>query len=165
MEDRTLLGTPTRRPTLPFIIFFHLLTLGCGITEPKDLAGTHEIQSINGEPAPWFQVGWTEGEFFHRTYLTEVIGGHLVLDSDSSCRLAQRSQTSELVPNWAGAGFSSAWTRQNPTFSGEVSVCTFVISDGVLTLNHADGAVDTGSIAGSELTITRAGDVWVFRKE
>ena len=43
-------------------------------------------------------------------------------------------------------------------------LCTFVFNNGALTLNYTDGNVDTGSIVGSTLTITRGDNVYVYRK-
>ncbi len=41
---------------------------------------------------------------------------------------------------------------------------TFEFSNGAITLNYTDGVVDTGSIVGSTLTITRGDNVLDYRK-
>ncbi len=86
--------------------------------------------------------------------LIQVLTGEMVLGSDSSCSL-----------NLTGLVYTFVGTTPTGNYRLEPSACTFVLSSGGgLTLNYADGTVDTGSVGSSRLIMTRAGVVWVFRK-
>ena len=79
----------------------------------------------------------------------------MVLGPESSCDRSETSTTTVLFFNQVVDESTMTVTVQ----------CTFVFSNGDLTLNYTDGNVDTGSIAGSTLTLTRHSDyVFVYRK-
>ena len=126
----------------------------CGdSTGPESVAGTYTLRSVNGEPLPWVQGVSLREDGLEETL--EVTTGHTVLGSDSSCEFSS-SIVSTVVDVFGNLLSRSIMIETDP--------CTFVFGNGALTLNYTDGNVDTGSIAGSQLTITRGGDVWVFRK-
>ena len=88
------------------------------------------------------------------TEFSALTSGHVVLGPESSC---ERSLTFTITVTF----FNQVVDESSMTVT---TACTFLFSNGALTLNYIDGNVDTGSIAGSTLTITRGGSVWVFRK-
>jgi hypothetical protein len=77
------------------------------------------------------------------------------LDVDSSCSINLTIQTAE---------FDVFGQLGSPTTITESDACTFVLDGSGLTLTYATGDPDTGSVSGSQLTVFRSDDVFVFLK-
>ena len=140
-----------RRVFLAFLVF-GLGACGDDGTKPDSILGTYMSQSVNGE------------EFGHTSQslnadgtasITEITAEHIVLGPQSSCEVNITSTVSV---------FSGGVLLGETTMTETIKAGTFEFSNGAITLNYTGGGVDTGSIVGSTLTITRGGDVWVYRK-
>ena len=143
-----------RRAFLAFLVC-GLVACGDDGTGLENITGTYVLQTVNGEGPPFSEIFGT-GPEVGTTEFSQGTGGHIVLGPESSCEVGLTFETSVLDQFGRLAGAPSSTTVTDP--------CTFVFSNGVLTLNYADGKVETGSIAGSTLTLTRGGSVWVFQK-
>ena len=141
-----------RRVFLAFLVF-GLVACGDNGTDPDRILGTYTLQTINGEEFLGFSR--LSNNAFGGFDVIQVTAAHTVLGPQDSCEASWTETTSVFDANGFLLG-TSTMTLPNP--------CTFEFSDGALTLNYTDGRVETGSIVGSTLTITRNGDVWVFRK-
>ena len=125
-------------------VFLALLVLGlvaCGddVIGPEDIAGTYTLQSINGQSLPW---GPEAG--------VEITAGSITINQSMTC---SRSLTGTATDGGTVVTVTDT----------EVCTCTFV--NGVITFTwDSDGSTDSGSIVGSQLTITVDGDVLIFRK-
>ena len=140
-----------RRVFLAFLVF-GLVACGDDGIGPEDIVGTYTSQTVNGE----------EFGFSFRTFnpdgtqsITEVTGAQAVLGPQSSCDVGVTSKISVFDQ----FGFFLGETTTTST-----DPCTFEFSTPAITLNYPDGRVETGSIVGPTLTISRGNDVWVFRK-
>ena len=124
-----------------FLAFLVLGLVACGddVIGPEDIAGTYTLQSVNGQSLPWaLEAG------------VEVTAGGITLNQSMTC---SRSLTAMLTD-----GGTVATVTQT-----DVGTYTFVT--GAVTLTWAsDGSTDSGSIVGSQLTLTPDGDVLIFRK-
>ena len=124
-------------------VFLALLVLGlvaCGddVIGPEDIAGTYTLQSVNGQSLPWGEAG------------LEVTAGSITINQSMTC---SRSLTGTATDGGTVVTVTDT----------EVCTCTFV--NGVVTFTwDSDGSTDSGSIVGSQLTITVDGDVLIFRK-
>ena len=136
---------------LAFLVF-GLVACGDNGTEPDSILGTYTSQTVNGE-----EFGYTFQSFNPdgTQSITEVTAEHIVLGPQSSCEVNITSTVSFFF-----GGFFVADTTMTET----IRAGTFEFSNGAITLNYTDGVVDTGSIVGSTLTITRGDDVIVYRK-
>ena len=136
---------------LAFLVF-GLVACGDNGTEPDSILGTYTSQTVNGE-----EFGYTFQSFNPdgTQSITEVNGAQAVLGPDSGCDVGVTSKISVFDQ----FGFFLGETTTTST-----DPCTFEFSTPAITLNYPDGRVETGSIVGPTLTITRNGDVWVFRK-
>ena len=125
-------------------VFLALLVLGlvaCGddVIGPEDIAGTYTLQSINGQSLPW---GPEAG--------VEITAGSITINKSMTC---SRSLTGTATDGGTVVTVTDT----------EVCTCTFV--NGVITFTwDSDGSTDSGSIVGSQLTLTPDGDVLIFRK-
>ena len=139
-----------RRVFLAFLVF-GLVACGDDSTGLEDILGTYTLQTINEEELGFsFQTVNPDG-----TILITVINAAEAVFNPQSCAVITNATTTLIDPFGQVRGESSmAVTTQ----------CTFMFRSGALTLNYTDGTVDTGSIVGSTLTITRNGALWVFRK-
>ena len=143
-----------RRVFLAFLVF-GLVACGDDGTGPEDIAGTYTLQTVDGKPSPFF-VHINEDADGVREFF-DFNSGHMVLGPESSCELSETITHTVLV-------FHQVRERSSRTFT---TGCTFVFSNGALTLTYTTDertTSDTGSIAGSTLTITRNMVLWVFRK-
>jgi hypothetical protein len=124
-------------------VFLALLVLGlvaCGddVIGPEDIAGTYTLQSVNGQSLPWGEAG------------LEVTAGSITINQSMTC---SRSLTGTATDGGTVVTVTDT----------EVCTCTFV--NGVITFTwDSDGSTDSGSIVGSQLTVTVDGDVLIFRK-
>jgi len=141
-----------RRVFLAFLVF-GLVACGDDGIGPQDIAGTYTLQTVNGEPSPFFTLQSLNPDGFIE--LSALAAAHTVLGPQSSCTVSLTFETT-IFDSFRNLLVESSMTETNP--------CTFVFTNGALTLNYTDGKVETGSIVGSTLTITRNGALWVFRK-
>lgn len=145
MIHRVLLG----------LLLYSLVACGDDPTGPEDVAGAYTLQTVDGAGAPFTESISPRGED-GTINVIQTTAGHTVLGPQSVCELSLTVETETF--DELGAFLSeSSTTVTNP--------CTFVLSSGSLTLNYDDGSADTGSLAGSTLTLTRDGAVWVFEKQ
>jgi len=125
-------------------VFLALLVLGlvaCGddVIGPEDIAGTYTLQSINGQSLPW---GPETG--------VEITAGSITINQSMTC---SRSIT------------GTATNGGTVVTVTDTEVCTYTFVNGVITFTwDSDGSTDSGSIVGSQLTVTVDGDVLIFRK-
>ena len=140
-----------RRVLLAFLVF-GLVACGDDVVGPEDIAGTYTLQTVDGEPSPFF--GFQSLNQDGSINVTALTSGHVVLGPGSSC---ERSLT------FSTTVFSGPTLLDESTMT-VTTQCTFVFSNGDLTLNYTDGTVDMGSIAGSTLTLTDNSSLWVYRK-
>ena len=132
---------------------FGLVACGDGVVGPEDIVGTYTAQTVNGEEFGYTFLSFDPGT---RTQtITEVTAERIVLGPQSSCEV--NLTFTERV--FQGGDFVGERTRTQTGRTG-----TFEFSNGTITLNYTGGSAETGSIVGSTLTITRGGDIWIFRK-
>jgi hypothetical protein len=120
--------------------------VACGddVIGPEDIAGTYTLQSIDGHPLPWviLQVG--------NTYSMKVTAGSITINQNMTC---SRSITATLTDGGTVATVT------------DTDVGTYTFVNGAIMLTWAsDGSTDSGSIVGSQLTLTTDGDVLIFRE-
>ena len=115
---------------------------------PEEVAGTYALETINGDPLPW-NIGSGAGK------ILDITAGSAVLGSDSSCSVSFTIQTAE---------FDVFGELGSPTTMTESDSCTFVLDGGGLTLIYSTGDPDTGSVSGSQVTVLRDDNVFVFGK-
>ena len=137
-------------------VFLALLVFGfaaCGDspTEPQDVPGTYNLQTVNGSSLP-FSTFWDifSGESHY------IAAWSITLNQDMTC-------SERVERNWTN--FIGVQTRMLET---ETDVCTYTFDDGAITLTFPaltfPADVLTGSMSGSSLTITSRGDVFFFQK-
>ena len=133
-----------------FLASLLIALVGCGedILLPEEVAGTYVLQTINGDPLPW-NIGSTADK------ILDIMAGSAVLGLDSSCNVSVTIQTAQ---------FDIFGELQNPTTRTESDICSYVLDGGGLTLNYLVGDPDTGSVSGSEVTLLREENVYVFKK-
>ena len=129
-----------------FLAFLVLGLVACGddVMGPEDIAGTYTLQSIDGHTLPWviLQVG--------NTYSMKVMAESITIDQNMTC---SRSITATLTDGGT------------VTTVTDTDVCTYTFVNGAIMLTWAsDGSTDSGSIVGSQLTLTPDGDILIFRK-
>ena len=124
-----------------------LLVLGfaaCDGLGPEDVAGTYTLQSINGDPLPWiyYQVG---------DFGVGVTAGSMALNRDRTC-----SEGQTITETVAGVADYNVSTRE----------CTYTLNGDAITVRFPSdgGASVSGSIVGSQLTLTIGGRIFVFRR-
>ena len=126
---------------------FSLLLWSCGgegaPTTPTStstpITGTYTLQSVNGQSLPWaIEAG------------VEVTAGSVTLNQDMTC---SRSITATMTEGGTVATTTVA------------SQGIYTHTNGAVTLTWTDdGSTDSASIVSSQLTLTSAGDVLIFRK-
>jgi hypothetical protein len=129
-----------------FLAFLVLGLVACGddVMGPEDIAGTYTLQSIDGHTLPWviLQVG--------NTYSIKVTAGSITINQNMTC---SRSITATLTDGGT------------VTTVTDTDVGTYTFVNGAIMLTWAsDGSTDSGSIVGSQFTLTTDGDVLIFRK-
>ena len=124
-----------------FMLFLVLGLVACGddVIGPEDIAGTYTLQSVNGQSLPW---GLEAG--------VEVTAGSITITQNMTC---SRSLTATLTD---GGTVVSVTNADEGTY-------TFV-NGAIMFSWDSGGSTDSGSIGGSQLTITVDGDVLIFRK-
>ena len=127
---------------MPFLVLV-LVACGDGVIGPEDIAGTYTLQSVNGHTLPWvMQVGTTQS--------MELTEGSITINQNMTC-----SRSLKLTETDGGTV-----TTVTNTDGG-----TYTLVNGAITFTwDSDGSTDSGSIGGSQLTITVDGDVLIFRK-
>ena len=135
-----------------FLAFLVFGMVGCGgddVFSPESVSGTYTLQTFNGGalPAVRGEIG---------TSFTQVTAGSITLNDDEN--LSCSTSLSLLV------------TEGSTVTPGTAErVCTYMLtSEGSITLTDTANPLDptpaTGSIAGSSMTITEDGDVFVYQK-
>ena len=129
-----------------FLAFLVLGLVACGddVIGPEDIAGTYTLQSIDGQTLPWviLQVG--------NTYSMEIMAGSITINQTMTC---SRSLTATLTDGGTVVTIT------------ETDVCTYTFVNGAIMFTwDSDGSTDSGSIVGSQLTLTADGDVLILRK-
>jgi len=129
-----------------FLAFLVLGLVACGddIVGPEDIAGTYTLQSIDGQTLPWviLQVG--------NTYSMEIMAGSITINQTMTC---SRSLTATLTDGGTVVTIT------------ETDVCTYTFVNGAIMFTwDSDGSTESGSIVGSQLTLTADGDVLILRK-
>ena len=124
-----------------FLAFLVLGLVACGddVIGPEDIAGTYTLQSVNGQSLPWGPGSRGGGH-----------GGEQTLNQSMTC---SRILTAMLTDGGTVVTVT------------ETDVGTYTFVNGAVTLTWAsDGSTDSGSIVGSQLTLTPDGDILIFRK-
>ena len=120
-------------------LVFGLVACGDSPTEPEDVPGTYHLQTVNKRSLP-----------FSDALFNSITAWSITLNQDMTCSESVTRRTLTL--------FTSPETTKT-------DVCTYTFDDGAITLTFSgSGKILTGSMSGSSLTITDAGDVFVFRK-
>ncbi len=112
-------------------------------TEPEDVPGTYNLQTVNGRSLPFFTFFAISGFIFHH-----ITAWSITLNQDMTC--------SESVEE-------SQSTETSLSVETKTDVCTYTYDAGAITLTFPEDVL-TGSMSGSSLTIRRDQDVFVFRK-
>ena len=142
-----------RRVSLAFLLCSLVACGDPGIIPPEDIAGTYTVQTINGEEFRGYAFRNINPDGSQS--ITEVNGAQVVLGPESSCDVGVTSKISV----YDQSGFFVGETTTTST-----DPCTFEFSNPAITLNYTAGRVETGSVVGSTLTLTRGDDVWVYGK-
>ena len=124
-----------------FLAFLVLGLVACGddVIGPEDIAGTYTLQSVNGQSLPWvLEAG------------IEATAGSVTINQNMTC---SRSLTATLTD---GGTVVTVTNTDEGTY-------TFV-NGAIMFAWDSDGSTDSGSIVGSQLTLSADGDVLILRK-
>ena len=131
-----------RRVFLAFLVFG---VVACGgsptepPTEPEDVPGTYNLQTVNERSLPFLTFFDIFGFVDHH-----ITAWSITLNQDMTC--------SESV-EWRDTDFIGRIMEDTRT-----DVCTYTFNDGAITLTFpADGTILTGSKSGPRLTLTEEG--------
>ena len=124
-----------------------LLVIGfaaCDGLGPEDVAGTYTLQSINGDPLPWIYYQVADVSI-------GITAGSMALNRDRTC-----SEGQTITETAAGVADHHVSTRE----------CTYTLNGDAITVTFPSdgGASVSGSIVGSQLTLTIGGRIFVFRR-
>ena len=114
-------------------------------TEPEDVSGTYNLQTVNERSLP-FLPDFVLTDFAF--YL--ITAWSITLNQDMTCSERVERRGTALT------GFPTMKTT-------ETDVCTYTFNGGAITLTFPADVL-TGSMSGFSLTITDDGDVFVFEK-
>ena len=132
-----------RRSLLAMSVLGLVTCGGDDATGPESVAGTYTLQSIDGQTLPGviLQVG--------TTYRLEFTAGSITLNQNTTC----------------GRSFEARETfGSTVTTSTRALACIYNFISERIRFNWSDGSTSSGSIVGSQLTLTEAGNVFIFRK-
>ncbi|MEX1187286.1 MAG: hypothetical protein WEA80_11910 [Gemmatimonadaceae bacterium] len=115
---------------------------GDGINEPASIAGTYNLQTLDGQSLP--VVVFDEPGF-----RLEIVSGNFVL-------AASRTFTTSVVFRITE---DNAVTTESESFNG-----TYTVTGSTVNFTYSDGDTDSATLAGNTLTFTDGGSTAVFRK-
>lgn len=115
---------------------------GDGITEPASIAGTYNLETIDGQSPPIVA-------FDEPGLKVEIMSGDFILAADRTFTTSVAFRVTE------GSQISTERESYDGTYTVSGSTVNFAYSDG-------DGA--SGTLNGSTLTFTEGGSTAVFRK-
>lgn len=113
-----------------------------GINEPVSIAGTYNLQTIDGQSPPVVV-------FDEPGLKVEIVSGNFVLNANGSFtttvgwRLTEGTQVS----------------TESETFPG-----TYTVNGSTVNFTYSDGDTDSATLAGNTLTFSEGGSSVVFRK-
>lgn len=113
-----------------------------GINEPASIAGTYNLQTIDGQAPP--VVVFEEPGF-----KVEITSGNFILAANGSFTTTVVWRiTEDNVP-----------TNESETFPG-----TYTVNGPTVNFTYSDGDTESGTLSGNTLTFTDAGSTAVFRR-
>ena len=113
-----------------------------GINEPVSIAGTYNLQTIDGEAPP--VVVYEEPGF-----KVEITSGNFILAASGSFSTTVVWRLTE----------DNVVTTETETFLG-----TYTVNGPTVNFAYSDGDSDSATLAGNTLTFTDAGTTVVFRR-
>ncbi len=123
------------------------LTAACGggddgINEPASIAGTYNLQTLDGQAPPVVVVDETG-------FKLEIVSGNFVLAGN-------KTFTTNVVFRITA---DNAVSTEAESFSG-----TYMVTGSTVAFTYSDGDIDSATLAGNTLTFTDGGSTAVFRK-
>ena len=127
-----------------FLAFLILGSTACNGIGPEDVAGTYTLRSVNGEPLPWIYYQLND-------FSVGVTAGSMTLNQDRTC-----SEGQTITETLAGV----------PDLNVSMRECTYRLNGDAITVTYPSigGVSVSGSIVGSQLTLTIQGSIFVFRR-
>lgn len=113
-----------------------------GINEPASIAGTYNLQTIDGKSPPVVV-------FEEPGLKVEVVSGNFILTASGTFTTTVGWRTTE----------NGQVTTDSDTFPG-----TYTVTGSTVNFTYADGDTDSATLAGNTLTFTDSGSTVVFRK-
>lgn len=113
-----------------------------GITEPVSIAGTYNLETIDGKAPPTIV-------FDEPGFKVEVLSGNFIL-----------AENKTFVTNVV---FRLTIDNQVSTESDSASG-TYAVTGSTVTFSYSDGDTDSATLAGNTLTFSDGGSTAVFRK-
>lgn len=115
---------------------------GDGINEPASIAGTYNLQTIDGQAPPVVVYEDAAAK-------VEIVSGNFVLSANGSFTTNVTFRVTE----------NGQVSTQSESFPG-----TYTVNGSTVTFAYADGDSDTATLDGNTLTFTDAGSTVVFQK-
>ena len=130
-----------RRAFLVFLVF-GVTACGDDSTGPESGAGTYTLLSVDGDALPWVLLQILGDK-------VEITAGSMVLNQDLTCSSSITSSVTE---------------SGDVTTVTETDVCAYTFNNGAITVtDSSDNSTVSGSIVGSQLTLTIEGSVFIYR--